>query len=307
MSGTINPTTSATASATVSGSTSFAGTTSPQTPAEASHKSSTGPIVGGVVGAIMGLALLALLVFLVIRYRSYVRSKPALSPPREVREREYGMPPDLKIQHFVPPPPSSGHTSVDNLGSGGGTLHPYAAGYAVQRNIPEQSYTSSINYAPHSIIPFDTQENPSGKASPTASQLTPFSHVYTYTAGAHPYASPLVDSEYDRPLPETPLPQQQQPWTGAGTEMPTAMPTRPLPPLRVPQPVRHSSTSTTEFSPSSWGSATPLVQQQQQRQQAQGSIDSVLAPSSHGHSHSQRAKGKAPRPPVPAPNDWTIE
>ncbi|KZW02800.1 hypothetical protein EXIGLDRAFT_828936 [Exidia glandulosa HHB12029] len=347
LSGTINP--SATTTSTTPGSTSLITTapagisSSPQTPAQeaqvtsAKHKSPVGPIVGGVLG---GLALLALLVFLVFRYRNYRRSQPALVPTRardvDVRQKEFGMPSDLKIQHFVPPPPgSSAHTSVeDNLNNGGRALHPYAAGYAVQRNVPERerSYTSSSNYATvpsavdtqhqHSIMPFgpgNITPPASGKASPSADSalLTPFSATYTYTSprsgAAHPYASPLINDSYERALPETPLPYayMHEPVSAtAPAAPPTPMPSRPLPPLRVPQPVRHSSTSTTEFSPSSWDSAAPLVQQQKQQQ---GSIDSRIMSNSgsqhsHTHTHSHpRAHGKAPRQPVPAPNDWVIE
>ncbi|EJD49642.1 hypothetical protein AURDEDRAFT_143651 [Auricularia subglabra TFB-10046 SS5] len=275
------------------------------------RKNNTGAIAGGVVG---GLAIIALAALLLWRYRSYVRSKPALVPPREPQQKEYGLPSDMKVQYFVPPPPSSGHTSVDNLQprSGGGA-HPYAAGYAVQRNMPvpaspdpARSYTSSSNYSPaqlqHSILPFDNR----------TAELAPLSHAQ-YEAGSHPYANPVVHDDYDRTLPEIPLPTSpwaeimaasasDRPDTATGGTVPTPAPTRPLPPLRVPQPVRHSSTSTADFSASSWNSNTPLVQQQQQAQQQQqhhhGSIDRIL---SHANTRAR------PRQPVPAPADWVIE
>ncbi|KAH7106421.1 hypothetical protein BKA62DRAFT_825956 [Auriculariales sp. MPI-PUGE-AT-0066] len=306
-------------------------------PISEKKKKDVGGIVGGVVGGIVGLALTALIAFLLLRYRSRMRNRTAFAIPRDVpAEKEFGLPADIQVQHFVPPAPStSGHGSYDNLPAGAAaaySAHPFSANYAVQRNVAEatRTYTSSSNYdMPHafagqSIMPFsDTQSivAPSVTSSaPNTADLpvTPFMYgsLGRTVSPSHPYANPVMDNGYERSSPETP-PARQGAWGAYGggaasadanassTALPTQSPTRPLPPLRVPQPVRHSSTSTADFSATSWSSSAPLMPQAPStasghgHQPRQSSIDEVVG-----------GGGSRPlpqRPPGKAPSAWSMD
>jgi len=242
--------------------------------------------------------------------------------PREPpSEKTFGLPSDIKVQHFVPPPSTSGHASYDSFppsGAGGAlSAHPFAANYAVQRNIQSdtvRSYTSSSNYdalAGQSIMPFDTHSVAGTYSStPNTADIatgsgsgSPFG-MRSLSPTSHPYANPVVHDGYSRTTPETPV-TRTSPWAAmasiepaaaASTALPTQSPTRTLPPLRVPQPVRPPSISTAgDLSAASWSSAAPLIQHPRQ-----SSIDEVVV-----------GGGSAkplPRRPLPqAPSSWSHE
>lgn len=272
--------TSAPVSSTSSTSTDSTNTTSPVTTdtisaplvptniVSAQSQSRPGPIVGGVVGGLICVVLALALAIILFRKRRMARLRPASASTSsqgmpEKQPSEFGMPTHMHVSHFVPPTTDSS-SSLDKYPRA--TAHPYAANYEVQRNMIGLATISDADpyQYPQTVHGYSTTGH-DGSQEPTIYPPAVDSLVSSSGTpgrlGSHPFANPIFQDDYDS-MPLTPfdLGPHRTPSPPPAQDLPN-VPGSPLPPLRVPQPMRHHSGGA-EFSPTSLtshGSGAPLV------------------------------------------------